>query len=178
VGAVITVPAYFDDAQRQATRDAARSAGSNVSRLLNEPTAAAIAYGSDNAAEGVYAVYDSGGGTFDISISRLTQGVFEVISTGGDTASGGDDFDSLIVDHVVAAAGATDSTHADRRGSSMAARAARAASSDAQDATSKSTSANGQVIDHTPTRAQFEASAQPPVQTTPASARRALRDAA
>ncbi|MCH5824141.1 Hsp70 family protein, partial [Salmonella enterica] len=92
-----TVPAYFDDAQRQATRDAARLAGLNVLRLLNEPTAAAIAYGLDNAAEGVYAVYDLGGGTFDISILRLTQGVFEVISTGGDTALGGDDFDSLIV---------------------------------------------------------------------------------
>jgi molecular chaperone HscA len=96
VGAVITVPAYFDDAQRQATKDAARLAGLNVLRLLNEPTAAAIAYGLDNASEGVYAVYDLGGGTFDISILKLTKGVFEVMSTGGDSALGGDDFDHRI----------------------------------------------------------------------------------
>ena len=93
VGAVITVPAYFDDAQRQATKDAARLAGLNVLRLLNEPTAAAIAYGLDNASEGVFAVYDLGGGTFDVSILKLTKGVFEVLSTGGDSALGGDDFD-------------------------------------------------------------------------------------
>lgn len=93
VGAVITVPAYFDDAQRQATKDAAKLAGLNVLRLLNEPTAAAIAYGLDNSSEGIYAVYDLGGGTFDISILKLTKGVFEVLSTGGDSALGGDDFD-------------------------------------------------------------------------------------
>jgi molecular chaperone HscA len=93
VGAVITVPAYFDDAQRQATKDAAQLAGINVLRLLNEPTAAAIAYGLDNASEGIYAVYDLGGGTFDISILKLTKGVFEVLATGGDSALGGDDFD-------------------------------------------------------------------------------------
>jgi len=96
VGAVITVPAYFDDAQRQATKDAARLAGINVLRLLNEPTAAAIAYGLDNAAEGIYAVYDLGGGTFDISILKLSRGVFEVLATGGDSALGGDDFDQRI----------------------------------------------------------------------------------
>jgi len=95
-GAVITVPAYFDDAQRQATKDAAKLAGLNVLRLLNEPTAAAIAYGLDNAAEGIYAVYDLGGGTFDISILRLSKGVFEVLSTGGDSALGGDDFDQRV----------------------------------------------------------------------------------
>jgi molecular chaperone HscA len=95
-GAVITVPAYFDDAQRQATKDAARLAGLNVLRLLNEPTAAAIAYGLDNAAEGIYAVYDLGGGTFDISILKLSKGVFQVLSTGGDSALGGDDFDHRI----------------------------------------------------------------------------------
>ncbi|HEX8962067.1 MAG TPA: Fe-S protein assembly chaperone HscA [Rhodocyclaceae bacterium] len=95
-GAVITVPAYFDDAQRQATKDAARLAGLNVLRLLNEPTAAAIAYGLDNAAEGIYAVYDLGGGTFDISILKLAKGVFQVLSTGGDSALGGDDFDHRI----------------------------------------------------------------------------------
>ena len=101
LGAVITVPAYFDDAQRQATKDAARLAGLNVLRLLNEPTAAAIAYGLDNAAEGVYAVYDLGGGTFDISILKLTKGVFEVMSTGGDSALGGDDFDHRIFCWVI-----------------------------------------------------------------------------
>src|SRR5574343_117362 len=95
-GAVITVPAYFDDAQRQATKEAARLAGLNVLRLLNEPTAAAVAYGLDNGAEGVYAVYDLGGGTFDISILRLTRGIFEVLATGGDSALGGDDFDRRI----------------------------------------------------------------------------------
>jgi molecular chaperone HscA len=101
VGAVITVPAYFDDAQRQATKDAARLAGLNVLRLLNEPTAAAIAYGLDNAAEGVYAVYDLGGGTFDISILKLTKGIFEVMATGGNSALGGDDFDHRIFCWVI-----------------------------------------------------------------------------
>lgn len=96
VGAVITVPAYFDDAQRQATKDAARLAGLNVLRLLNEPTAAAVAYGLDNASEGVYVIYDLGGGTFDISILRLSKGVFEVLATNGDSALGGDDFDHRI----------------------------------------------------------------------------------
>ena len=96
VGAVVTVPAYFDDAQRQATKDAARLAGINVLRLINEPTAAAVAYGLDDAAEGVYAVYDLGGGTFDISVLRLTRGVFEVMATGGDTFLGGDDYDALL----------------------------------------------------------------------------------
>jgi molecular chaperone HscA len=96
VGAVVTVPAYFDDAQRQATRDAARLAGLHVFRLLNEPTAAALAYGLDHASEGIYAVYDLGGGTFDISILRLSRGVFEVLATGGDSALGGDDFDHRV----------------------------------------------------------------------------------
>ena len=95
-GAVVTVPAYFDDAQRQATKDAAQLAGLNVLRLLNEPTAAAIAYGLDNASEGVYAVYDLGGGTFDISILKLSRGVFEVLATNGDSALGGDDFDHRV----------------------------------------------------------------------------------
>jgi molecular chaperone HscA len=104
-GAVITVPAYFDDAQRQATKDAAQLAGLNVLRLINEPTAAAIAYGLDNAAEGVYAVYDLGGGTFDISILRLTQGVFEVLATGGDSALGGDDYDAALADLILAQTG-------------------------------------------------------------------------
>lgn len=104
VGAVITVPAYFDDSQRQATKDAARLAGLSVLRLLNEPTAAAIAYGLENAAEGVYAVYDLGGGTFDISILNLSKGVFEVMATGGDSALGGDDFDQRIFCWILEAA--------------------------------------------------------------------------
>lgn len=98
VGAVITVPAYFDDAQRQATKDAARIAGINVLRLLNEPTAAAVAYGLDNASEGVYVIYDLGGGTFDVSILKLSKGIFEVLATNGDSALGGDDFDRAILD--------------------------------------------------------------------------------
>jgi molecular chaperone HscA len=101
VGAVITVPAYFDDAQRQATKDAAKLAGLNVLRLLNEPTAAAIAYGLDNGSEGIFAVYDLGGGTFDISILKLTKGVFEVLATGGDSALGGDDFDHRILCWII-----------------------------------------------------------------------------
>ena len=104
-GAVITVPAYFDDAQRQATKDAAQLAGLNVLRLINEPTAAAIAYGLDNASQGVFAIYDLGGGTFDMSILRLTEGVFEVVATGGDSALGGDDYDRALVDWVLAKAG-------------------------------------------------------------------------
>ena len=97
VGAVITVPAYFDDAQRQATKDAARLAGLNVLRLLNEPTAAAIAYGLDNAAEGTFVVYDLGGGTFDVSVLQLSKGLFEVKATGGNSALGGDDFDRSLL---------------------------------------------------------------------------------
>ncbi|WP_207887488.1 Fe-S protein assembly chaperone HscA [Pseudomonas sp. 30_B] len=105
VGAVITVPAYFDDAQRQATKDAARLAGLHVLRLLNEPTAAAVAYGLDKNAEGVVAIYDLGGGTFDISILRLTRGVFEVLATGGDSALGGDDFDHAIAGWIIEQSG-------------------------------------------------------------------------
>ncbi|MGO2330572.1 MAG: Fe-S protein assembly chaperone HscA [Pseudoalteromonas nigrifaciens] len=107
LGAVITVPAYFDDAQRQSTKDAAELAGINVLRLLNEPTAAAVAYGLDSGQEGIIAVYDLGGGTFDISILRLHQGVFEVLATGGDSSLGGDDFDSLIVDYLKQQTGVT-----------------------------------------------------------------------
>jgi len=108
-GAVITVPAYFDDAQRQATKDAATLAGINVLRLLNEPTAAAVAYGLDSGAEGIIAVYDLGGGTFDISIMQLKQGVFEVLSTGGDSALGGDDFDHAIAEWIIKEAGVNSS---------------------------------------------------------------------
>ncbi|HXU06713.1 MAG TPA: Hsp70 family protein, partial [Polyangia bacterium] len=107
-GAVITVPAYFDDGQRQATRDAGRLAGLEVLRLLNEPTAAALAYGLDKQAEGTFAVFDLGGGTFDVSILKLEEGVFEVKSTGGDSALGGDDFDRAIAEALLARAGAVD----------------------------------------------------------------------
>ncbi len=113
-GAVITVPAYFDDAQRQATKDAAQLAGINVLRLINEPTAAAIAYGLDNAAEGVYAIYDLGGGTFDISILRLSAGVFEVLATGGDSALGGDDYDRALADWLLAESGVQTHSAEDR----------------------------------------------------------------
>jgi len=114
-GAVITVPAYFDDAQRQATKDAARLAGLNVLRLLNEPTAAAIAYGLDNAAEGIYAVYDLGGGTFDISILKLSKGIFEVLATGGDSALGGDDFDQRVFCWIIEEAHLAPLSHSDAR---------------------------------------------------------------
>ncbi|MDU7588967.1 MAG: Hsp70 family protein, partial [Acidovorax sp.] len=122
-GAVITVPAYFDDAQRQATKDAAHLAGLNLLRLINEPTAAAIAYGLDNAAEGVYAVYDLGGGTFDISVLRLAQGVFEVIATGGDSALGGDDYDAALAEWVMQQTGVRASTPEDKTAVRLAARA-------------------------------------------------------
>ena len=122
-GAVITVPAYFDDAQRQATKDAAQLAGLNVLRLINEPTAAAIAYGLDNASEGVYAIYDLGGGTFDISILRLSRGVFEVLATGGDSALGGDDYDRALADWVMAQAGVQARTPQDKAIAIIAARA-------------------------------------------------------
>jgi molecular chaperone HscA len=121
-GAVITVPAYFDDAQRQATKDAAQLAGINVLRLINEPTAAAIAYGLENASEGIYAVYDLGGGTFDISILRLSKGVFEVISTGGDSALGGDDYDRALADLILAQTGLTAATAQDKAMIKMLAR--------------------------------------------------------
>ncbi|MBK6613940.1 Fe-S protein assembly chaperone HscA [Ottowia sp.] len=124
-GAVITVPAYFDDAQRQATKDAAQLAGLNVLRLINEPTAAAIAYGLDNGSEGVYAVFDLGGGTFDVSILRLARGVFEVIATGGDSALGGDDYDRALADWVLARTGAQAVSPTDKALLRIAARAAK-----------------------------------------------------
>ncbi len=126
-GAVITVPAYFDDAQRQATKDAAKLAGIHLLRLINEPTAAAIAYGLDNASEGIYAVYDLGGGTFDISILRLTQGVFEVLATGGDSALGGDDYDAALADWVLTQLGLEAHTPADKAAARLAARACKEA---------------------------------------------------
>jgi Fe-S protein assembly chaperone hscA len=130
-GAVITVPAYFDDAQRQATKDAARLANLSVLRLLNEPTAAALAYGLDNGAEGVYLVYDLGGGTFDVSILKLSRGVFEVLGTGGNAALGGDDFDHAVVDWAVSQLGSVELTAEDRRQLLDRAKAAKEALTDA-----------------------------------------------
>jgi len=178
VGAVITVPAYFDDAQRQATRDAARLAGLNVLRLLNEPTAAAIAYGLDNGSEGVYAVYDLGGGTFDLSLLRLTRGVFEVIATGGDTALGGDDFDEAIVAALLAKLGqdVDRQTHQSRRHLLMAARRLREALTDLPEA-HVATGLKGDLSELRLSRAEFEVLAQPLVQRTLDCAHRALADA-
>lgn len=130
-GAVITVPAYFDDAQRQATKDAARLANLSVLRLLNEPTAAALAYGLDNGAEGVYLVYDLGGGTFDVSLLKLSRGVFEVLGTGGNAALGGDDFDHAVVDWAVLQLGSVELTAEDRRQLLDRAKAAKEALTDA-----------------------------------------------
>jgi molecular chaperone HscA len=179
VGAVITVPAYFDDAQRQATRDAARLAGLNVLRLLNEPTAAAIAYGRDHASEGTYAVYDLGGGTFDISILRLTRGVFEVVATGGDTLLGGDDFDAVIVDEVARELGvdAHAMGSADRRAWLSQARVAREQLTDAATADFSLQDGAGRLIAHTIARADFERWVQPLVARTLVAAGQALRDA-
>lgn len=177
VGAVITVPAYFDDAQRQATRDAARLAGLNVLRLLNEPTAAAIAYGLDNAAEGIYAVYDLGGGTFDISVLRLTRGVFEVLSTGGDSALGGDDFDHRILDWITTRLGRPALTAEDRTELLMQARAAKEALSTVQQVIIRCVLSSGLTQDLTLERAEFVAATADLVSRTLAATRRALRDA-
>ncbi|MGL1812288.1 UNVERIFIED_CONTAM: Fe-S protein assembly chaperone HscA [Serratia marcescens] len=172
-GVVITVPAYFDDAQRQGTKDAARLAGLHVLRLLNEPTAAAIAYGLDSGQEGVIAVYDLGGGTFDISILRLSRGVFEVLATGGDSALGGDDFDHLLADWLREQAGVADrSDHSVQRQLLDAAIAAKIALSDADSVRVEVAGWQGEV-----TRAQFEALIAPLVKRTLMACRRALKDA-
>jgi molecular chaperone HscA len=175
-GAVITVPAYFDDAQRQATKDAAKLAGLNVLRLINEPTAAAVAYGLDHAAEGLYAVYDLGGGTFDISLLRLTQGVFEVVATGGDAALGGDDFDAALADWALAQAGGAARTPHERRAVLVAARAAKEALTDAPQAVLACTLQSGP-LSQPVTRVQFDALTRPLIERTLASVKRALRDA-
>ena len=175
-GAVITVPAYFDDAQRQATKDAAQLAGINVLRLINEPTAAAIAYGLDQASEGVYAVYDLGGGTFDISVLRLTRGVFEVLATGGDSALGGDDYDRALVDWVQAQTGCVIATPADKSNVLVAARACKEALSAADSATFEVTLSSG-ALRHTVTRTEFEAATAALTQRTLSAVRKALRDA-
>jgi molecular chaperone HscA len=179
VGAVITVPAYFDEAQRQATKDAARLAGLNVLRLLNEPTAAAIAYGLDNGSEGLYAVYDLGGGTFDLSILKLTKGVFEVLAAGGDSALGGDDFDHALYRHVLEQAGIARQSLAaeDVRLLLDSVREAKEALSAAPEATLAATLSNGTRLDLTITEATFEAITQALVQRTLGPTRKALRDA-
>ncbi len=176
VGAVITVPAYFDDAQRQATRDAARLAGINVLRLLNEPTAAAIAYGLETGVEGIYAVYDLGGGTFDLSLLRLSQGVFEVIATGGDTALGGDDFDQAIVDDFLQRTAQAPLSSSQHRHLLMAARQAREALSD-NEQVDVATGLQAPLDRLQISRHQFEVLAQPLVQRSLACAQRALDDA-
>ena len=175
-GAVITVPAYFDEAQRQATKDAARLAGLNVLRLLNEPTAAAIAYGLDNAAEGIYAVYDLGGGTFDISILRLAQGVFEVIATGGDSALGGDDYDRALADWILAQTGLTLDGPADKAQVLHAARAVKEKLSGADSVSIKLATAHAKA-EVTVRRSDFEAATADLTARSLAAVRRALADA-
>jgi molecular chaperone HscA len=170
-GAVITVPAYFDDAQRQATKDAAKLAGLNVLRLINEPTAAALAYGLDNASEGLYAVYDLGGGTFDVSLLRLTQGVFEVVATGGDAALGGDDFDAALADWALAQSGCKLNTPHEQRALLVAARAAKEALSEADTVTLHS-GAVRQIVN----RAQLDALCKPLIDRTLSAVKRVLRD--
>ena len=173
VGAVITVPAYFDDAQRQATKDAAKLAGLNVLRLLNEPTAAAVAYGLDQSAEGVVAIYDLGGGTFDISILRLTGGVFEVLATGGDSALGGDDFDHAIASWMVEQAGlSADLDPGTQRTLLQAACAAKEALTDASSVTVAFGGWQSEL-----TREAFDAMIEPMVARSLKACRRAVRDA-
>jgi molecular chaperone HscA len=175
-GAVITVPAYFDDAQRQATKDAAQLAGLNVLRLINEPTAAAIAYGLDNASEGVYAVYDLGGGTFDISILRLTQGVFEVLATGGDSALGGDDYDRVLADFICEKTGATVTSAHDKAVLHAQARACKQALS-AQDEVAFEAALSAGPLRCTVSVAEFEACTKELTARTMSAVRKVLRDA-
>ncbi|BAX52129.1 Chaperone protein HscA [Photobacterium damselae subsp. piscicida] len=172
-GVVITVPAYFDDAQRAGTKDAAKLANLNVLRLLNEPTAAAIAYGLDSGQEGVIAVYDLGGGTFDISILRLSKGVFEVLATGGDSALGGDDFDHLVAEWILSQAGIEQAlTASERRALQDIAQAAKEALTDTDSTDVTFLGWQGQL-----TREQFDELARPLVKKTLMSCRRALKDA-
>ena len=175
-GAVVTVPAYFDDAQRQATKDAAQLAGLNVLRLISEPTAAAIAYGLENGSEGLYAVYDLGGGTFDISLLRLTAGVFEVVATGGDSALGGDDFVAALAAWALAEAKLIAATPQDKRAVLVAARAAKEKLSSADHATLACPLASGELAVRV-SREQFVALAQPLLAKTITAVRKVLRDA-
>ena len=177
-GAVITVPAYFDEAQRQATKDAARLAGLHVLRLLNEPTAAAVAYGLDRAAEGVFAIYDLGGGTFDISILRLNRGVFEVLATAGDSALGGDDMDHRIADWMWQQAGlSVHSDHKQQRRLLRDARAAKQALSNAESVPVQLTRPDQQIWRGHLTRTALNAMVDPLIDRTLAPTRRALKDA-
>jgi len=177
VGAVITVPAYFDDAQRQATKDAAKIAGLNVLRLLNEPTAAAIAYGLDNASEGVYAVYDLGGGTFDISILRLTRGVFEVLSANGDSALGGDDFDQRIHCWLLEKNDLSALNPQDTRLLLTQARAAKEQLTEHDRTRITAVLSSGELVDNVLTQDEFQSMSHNLIQRTLQPLRRALRDA-
>jgi molecular chaperone HscA len=177
VGAVITVPAYFDDAQRQATKDAAKLAGLNVLRLLNEPTAAAIAYGLDNSSEGTYAVYDLGGGTFDISILKLSKGVFEVLSTGGDSALGGDDFDHRLMCWIIEQAGLAPLSDEDTRILMVKAREVKELLSTKNETTIDAVLNSGETVHLTLTAATFVELTQRLVGKTIVSTRKAMRDA-
>ena len=175
-GAVITVPAYFDDAQRQATKDAARLAGLNVLRLISEPTAAAIAYGLENASEGLYAIYDLGGGTFDISLLRLSAGVFEVVGTGGDSALGGDDFDAALAAWALSETGLAAESPQDKRAVLVAARAAKEKLSAQDHAELACPLANGELAVRV-TRERFEKTVEPLLSRTIGAVRKVLRDA-
>ena len=176
-GAVITVPAYFDDAQRQATKDAAKLAGINVLRLLNEPTAAAVAYGLDNASEGLYAVYDLGGGTFDLSILKLSRGIFEVLATNGDAALGGDDFDHRLFCWVLDKAKIAPPTSEDARRLLMKAREAKELLTASEEAPLKATLSTGEQVNLLVTRDEFAQMTQHLIQKTVAPMRKVLRDA-
>ncbi|GAB3647381.1 Fe-S protein assembly chaperone HscA [Ramlibacter alkalitolerans] len=175
-GAVITVPAYFDDAQRQATKDAAQLAGVHVLRLINEPTAAAIAYGLDNGSEGLYAVYDLGGGTFDISILRLSRGVFEVVSTGGDSALGGDDYDRALADWLQQQSGLVAESSAEKATIKMLARRVKEQLSD-EEAVEVPLALGGRAASVRVTRADFEAVTRELTARTLTAVRKAVRDA-
>ncbi len=177
VGTVITVPAYFDDAQRQATKDAAKLAGLNVLRLLNEPTAAAIAYGLDHGSEGVYAVYDLGGGTFDISLLRLSKGVFEVLSTGGDSALGGDDFDHRLFCWIIEQAHLAPLSDEDTRVLMVKAREAKELLSTNAETHIDAVLGSGEEVHLTLTAAKFFELTQHLVAKTINASRKALRDA-
>jgi len=177
VGAVITVPAYFDDAQRQATKDAAKVAGLNVLRLLNEPTAAAIAYGLDNASEGIYAVFDLGGGTFDISILKLTKGVFEVLATNGDSALGGDDFDRRVYCWMLEQAGLHTLSDHDKTLLMARARDAKEMLSEHPQTQITAVLSSGEVIDLSLTEQAFNEMTDSLVKKTLTPTRKALRDA-
>lgn len=177
VGAVITVPAYFDDAQRQATKDAAKLAGLNVLRLLNEPTAAAIAYGLDNGSQGIYAVYDLGGGTFDISILKLSKGVFEVLSTGGDSALGGDDFDHRLFCWIIEQAHLAPLSDEDTRLLMVKAREAKELLSSHAETHIDAALASGEEVRLTITATEFTSLTQHLVGKTLTPCRKAVRDA-